>query len=298
MSYKKILEGVFVKYKHIKIAFLIALILGLAVRFIQLFSVTESSTGFFFVGKEIAGFVYSALMFIVLIAFSTCAALVYRCPLKTPKVSKPLGAMAMVSGAFILIEAITYITQVSLFNWEKLLLGITGPATAIFFIFYGLKGFIKSRLARPLYAIPILYFLSRLVCEFISVSKTSLILQNVLNIAAIAAVLVFVLEWGKIANNISSEVSYKTILISGGVAALLCAFASIPELVFLSVKQDATAHQNPVSLVNLLVMCLFIVFYIYRHFKGANFQKKSRNKNPKIDNESLKTIFFTIENVE
>lgn len=262
------------KYKYIKISFLAVLLLGLFVRYKQLFDDTEVITGFFRLGREKAGWFYGVLILLLLIGFSVCAFLVNRCPMKTPKVSKCLGTVAIVSGAFVLIEAITYITQVSMFGWEKLLLGITGPATAIFLVLYGIKGFKNYALPRIVYAVPILYYLSRFICEFISVSKTALIFQNILNLAALAAVLVFMLEWGKIANNVSSKFSYKIILISGGVAALLCEITALPELTFLIIKRDAVAHQNPVSLVNLAVMGVFITFYIYRHFKSSNLERK------------------------
>ena len=161
------------KYRYIKISFLLVLLASLFVRFMQLIDVTESKTGFFVVGREKAGLFYSFILFLLVITFSTCAALVNRSPQKTPKVSKPLGIASMVTAVFVLIEAISYITQVSMFNWEKLLLGITGPVAAIFFVLYGIKGFKNYKLPRPLYAVPILYYLARFVCEFISVSKTA-----------------------------------------------------------------------------------------------------------------------------
>ena len=264
------------KYKYIKISFIAALILGIIIRFAQMFTVTEEITGFFVDEKQRMGWLYLFLLFVCVIAFTTCAALVARCPLKTPRVSKPLGIASIVAGAFTLIETITYITQVSMFNWEKLLLGITGPATAIFFVLYGIKGFRNYIIPRPSYAIPIFYYLVRLICEFISVSKTALIFQNALNLASLSIVLIFMLEWGKIANNIATEISYKTILISGGIAALLCEITAVPELVFLSLKPKAVAHQNPISLVNLAVMGLFIICYLYRHFKGINPERKNK----------------------
>ena len=269
------------KYVYIKLSFLVVLVLGVIARFKMLTDITEAKTGFFIVGRERSGLFYAFLLFLLIIVFSTCAALVNRCPQKTPKVSRSLGTVSIVTGIFILIESITYITQVSMFNWEKLLLGITGPATAIFFVLYGMKGFKNYKLPRPLYAIPILYYLARFVCEFISVSKTALIFQNILNLAAIALVLIFMLEWGKIANNIASSLSYKTILIFGGAAALVCEIASLPELLFLFLSKNPVAHQNPISLVNLAVMGMFIIFYLYRHFKGSNLQRKRHSKRAK-----------------
>ncbi len=262
------------KYKYIKISFLAVLFLGLFVRYKQLFDDTEAVTGFFRIGREGAGWFYGVLLLLLAIIFGVCAAFINRCPLKTPKVSVSLGIVSVISGAFVLIEAITYITQVSMFTWEKFLLGITGPSTAVFLVLYGVKGFKNYRLPRPLYAVPILYFLSRFICEFISVAKTALIFQNILNLSALAFVLMFMLEWGKIANNISAKYSYKNILISGGIAAFLCEVAALPELAFLLLNKNATAHQNPVSLVNLSVMGVFIVFYLYRHFKSSNLERK------------------------
>lgn len=266
------------KYVYIKISFLIVLFFGIVARFKQLTDITETKTGFFIVGRERAGLFYAFLLFLLIITFCTCAALVNRCPQKTPKVSKPLGLVSIVTGISVLIEAITYITQVSMFNWEKLLLGITGSVAAIFFVLYGIKGFKNYKLPRPLYAVPVLYYLARFVCEFISVSKTALIFQNILNLAAIALVLIFMLEWGKIANNIAGGLSYKTILISGGAAALVCEFASLPELAYLYLIKSAVPHQNPISLVTLAVVGVFIIFYLYRHFKGSNLQRKKHPK--------------------
>lgn len=269
------------KYVYIKLSFLMVLILGVIVRFEQLANVTETKTGFFIVGREKAGLFYAFILFLLIIIFCTCAALVNRCPQKTPRVTKPLGIVSILTGISALIEAITYITQVSMFGWEKLLLGVTGPAAAIFFVLYGIKGFNNYKLPRPLYALPILYYLARFVCEFISVSKIALIFQNILTLAAISLVLVFMLEWGKIANNIASSLSYKTILIFGGAAAIVCEVASLPEIVFLLFSKKAIAHQNPVSLVNLAVMGMFITFYLYRHFKGSNLQRKRHSKRAK-----------------
>ncbi len=280
------------KYRYIQYSFLAALLLGLVVRYKQIFDVTEAVTGFFYVGKEKAGFFYGALILLLLIGFSVCAFLVNRCPLKTPKVSLPLGIASIVSGAFVLIEAITYITQVSMFSWEKLLLGITGPATAIFLVLYGLKGFKNYPLPRVTYAVPILYYLSRFICEFISVSKTALIFQNILNLAAIAFVLIFMLEWGKIANNVSSKNSYKIILISGGVAVLLCEITAIPELIFLFANKNAVPHQNPVSLVNLAIMGIFIGFYLFRHFKSSNLERKRHIKRAKTLSDMDGTNYY------
>lgn len=269
------------KYKHIVWTFVCILPFSVAVRFFQLFRLTEPETGFFVSEQRNTGIVLSVLIFAAILVYCVIAGFVNRCPLKTPRVTPLLGISAVTAGVFTLIESVNYVTQVNLFFWEKCLLGLLGPAAAVFLVMYGIKGFHNYKLYRPLYAIPSFYYIARLVCEFISVSKTAVIFQNLLNMCAIAAVLVFMLEWGKAANNINVERGYKRLLVSAGAAVLFCETAALPEFFLMIFNKSASEHQSMASLVSLAIIGVFVSVYIFHHFKNSNLSKKRTNKPPK-----------------
>ena len=154
--------------------------------------------------------------------------------------------------------------------WQITLLRVSGVASAVFFVCFGLKRFINLRIPSILTAIPIVYFIFRIICDFTSISALALISENLILMFAYCAVLIFLLQFAKLYNGIDSEYNFRKLLASGLAAITLCALQSIPHFILKSLTGYSFMHTSPEASISLFVMGVFIAVFLFSHFSFSN----------------------------
>lgn len=273
-----LVEGVkfFMKYKKIAFLFLIALAAGVMIRTLQVFYTIDGATGFFKQSYADMGFKMSVVVLGLTLIMTIIGATVHRCPARMPKVNPVLGVASIALGAGVAYELATVAVSARIPLWQIILLDITGIATVLFFIAYGAKFIHNYALPRKLYIIPVSYWMIKLVFTFTTISSLALIIDNMLMILSYCAVLIFMLEFAKLANDKDLKTNHKKLMASGICAVLLCAFISLPRLFAIVLGRSDVLHENLSSVLTTLTVGVFIAAFIFSHFRDENLSTHHR----------------------
>ncbi len=264
------------RYKNIILFSFVTVITGIVIRAYQLLFITEGETGFIKQDFKSFGIAMSALVVLSALACVAMGLSVRRCPKKMPKVKWPLSVISFIMAGAILFEIFTSFFATRLPAWQVIVLEVTGCCTAAFFVVYGLKPRVEIKLPNIFYAVPVLYWAVKLMVVFTSISSLALIVDNVLLTASYCAILIFMLEFAKLANGIDIEKTSRFIMASGLCAVNLSLVCSIPSFIALFIGNTDVLHTKPTSLVSALASGLFILIFICSYFSNQNLSKRRR----------------------
>lgn len=283
------------KYKHLVTFFLIALPICVIIRTLQVLCTVDGVTGFFKHEYRTIGILMSGLLLVIIGTCAVMCSLIKRCPPKMPKVKPLLGVPSVALGVAVLYEIFTnsYNSRIPFIG--VVLVDIFGVATAVLFIAYGLKMFKDFHIKRKLYAIPVVFFMARLVCVFITVSSIALIVDNLFMILCYCSLLLFMLEYAKFANNLDVDMNFKKLLIAGLCSILLCAVSSIPRLIAIISGNTAVLHESVASVITTLVAGVFISAFIFTAYSKDNLLVKKHHKATKTEAPGSRTDVFYFE---
>ena len=258
------------KYKQILLFFLIALPLSMALRFIQLFHIVESNTGFYKQGFEVWGGNITAIIIGVIIAVGVFAMFSHRSPEKMPRVNLGMGIS---SGILAFVTAVELVFGGETFGavlWQRNLLYILGVAMVLWLTVYAIKDFINIKLPNATAIIPCVYFIFKLICNFAGISSLALISDNVLLMAAYSIILLFMLEFAKAYNNIDTERGFRRLLASGLASTLVCMVQSVPNIVYHLVTEGGYLHTTMATNFGIFFTGVFIAMFTFTHFSYKN----------------------------
>ncbi len=248
----------------------IALPLCIILRFLQLYTAVELKTGFYLQGKEAIG---TALMWGILI---TALALFAACLFLREKSNRlPAGnvsttIISLGLGAALFYETMFTLSPTQITDWQLLLLRCFGILAVIFFIFYAMQPIWKLNIPRIMYAIPTMYMIVRIICDFTVISKLALISDNVLLIAAYCTVLIFFLIFSKLYNGIYPKNGDRKLLALGNVSVILCFTAAAPNLCVHLLSENGYLHTSVATDISLMFIGLFILSFTLSRFKKDN----------------------------
>lgn len=265
------------KYKRILNFFAIALICGIVVRTFQVVYTIDGSTGFF--KSNYAEFGFKMMVFIcaLLVLIAVMGASVRRCPRKLLKVNPILGILSIALSVATVYEISTVVLSSRVPNWQVVLFNLSGYLAAAFFAAYGIKAFYDYRLPHPLYILPVIFWIIKLIYTFTAISTLSLITDNIFMLACYCAVLIFMLEFAKLANNIDMKWNFKKILSSGLSAVYLCFVFSVPRLLVAIFGNSTVLHESIGSAFSTLLMGAFTSCFLISHFKNRNLSKRKHS---------------------
>ena len=283
------------KYKHLVTFFLIALPVCIIVRTLQILCTVDGTTGFFKHEYRTIGIFMSVLLIAVIGACAVMCSLIKRCPPKMPKVKLFLGTSSIALGVAVLFEIFTTSYNSGVPFAVRVIVDIFGAATAVFFIVYALRMFKDFHIKRKLYIIPVIFFMVRLVCVFITVSSIALIVDNLFMILCYCSLLLFMLEYAKFANNLDTDMNFKKLFIAGLCSILLCAVSSIPRLIAIISGNTDVLHESVASVVTTLVAGLFISAFIFTAYGKDNLLVKKHHRARKTEAPGSRTDVFYFE---
>lgn len=276
------------KYGKIVLFFCITLPLSILLRTLQLFFTVETETGFFKSEYKTAGF---CLLVLVIAACASLAIICFtghRNPEHPPK-TNPFMSICSFVAAFGISGGIidTELTGVSM-PWQGALLTLSAIMAAVYFLLYGISGFIKIKLPPLLSVFPSVYLIIKIICAFTAVSSLALISDNILVLSAYCVMLLFFLSFGKLYNGIDSERNFRKLMATGLVSAVLCFTQGIPHIIINLATDNAYLHTTNAANFSIISFGIFITVFTFSHFSAQNMKiVRLHEKSEKQNGDSL-----------
>lgn len=258
------------RYHKIMIFFSIAIVFSTIMRFFQINNTIEFETGFFKTGYEARGYFILAAIFAVALICAVFGKLAHRRPEHPSENNKVLGVISFIPAISIAYE-VFFTTPLIITNVAQiLLLKITGLFTAAFFIAFGIRKFVYFKMHGILTVIPCIYVIMRIIFDFTSISSLALISDNIFLIGAYFLILLFMLNFAKLYNNIDTNTNFRKLLSTGTSASILCISQSIPYLIINYTSNNSYNHITPSENFSVLSLGIFIIAFILSHFSIKN----------------------------
>ena len=265
------------KFRHIMYFFLITLPLCVLLRTLQLIFTIEGTTGF--IKRQYNGISIGILVVIIaaIAVVSVTAASVNRPPYDRHNMRPGLALFSIALGVAFIYELTQFVGEVNVNLLQNFVFIVLCFLSALFFMAYGITNVYYFKLPPILFVIPVLYSVAKLVVSFISVSAIALITDNVFMLLANSAILIFMLEFAKYANNINDEVNYKKLLASGISAVILCFTSTIPQLITSAITKSQIVHASVASIFTTIFIGLFILSFLVSFYSDKSILYQEHN---------------------
>ena len=254
------------KQNKILIFFGISLVFSTLIRYIQINYTVDYATGFFKIGFETIGYI----MLAAIIAVSLVSAFFGKIAIKRPEKPTKNGILLSIVSVFpaLSIGYEVFLAEMPLVTNPVLLvlLQLTGLLSVIFFLTYSVSDFINFKFPSICTVIPCFYIIIKIICDFTSISSLALISDNILLMGAYCFILLFMLNFAKLYNNIDENTNFRKILASGICASVLCISQSVPYFITNIFNNWKYNHVTPWENISLLTLGIFITTFILSHF--------------------------------
>lgn len=237
-------------------------LISVILRTYELASLTESKTGFMKRETEPVG--YALLLFIGLImVFFAMHIIISRIKAENIKAGGFLNALA----SFVLAGGIAA---------DYLINGIVGvPAilialcsvlqilTAVYFISNSIYIVFSKRIPEKFAIIPLLFYIVKSTTIFIQSFYHSVISDTVFDVAAYSFIMLFFLEFVRLANGMGHAKNSKKVILFGSLGSALCIIAALPKIfiaVFLSeyaLHDQTSLYLLPLTTGIFIAVCTF-----------------------------------------
>ncbi len=258
------------KYKKIIFLFSVFLPVSLLLRLVQLSFTVDYATGFFVRDFETNGKAMLWVLIGLCIAPAVFAFTSHRNPENPPSPNLFLSIVAFAAGGAIISGIFFEVFPETVPAWQVAAVKITGLMTALFFVFFGLERFIDFRLPRICAAIPTLYFIFRIICDFTAIAALALTSENLLIMLAYCAVLFFFLQFAKLYNELDSEYNFRKLLSSGLASIMLCFVQTVPHFLLKILTGYSFMHTSVAANINLFFTGVFVAVFLFTHFSFFN----------------------------
>lgn len=186
-------------------------------------------------------------------------------------------ACALVGGMFIYQTVAAFYAPIV--DWYSVLLVLLSLWSAFVFIAYGIKSIYDCNMPRLMLAVPVAYYIMKLISIFVSTSKLALVTENVFLVLASSVLLWFMFEFASFENQVGDvDKKPKKLFALGLTATVMCAVTSLPKLFLLIFnKIQLSGAEISEALLNMSIG-IFIMIYILRKFADSSENQKSVSK--------------------
>ena len=232
----------------------------LVIRIIQIIFLTDTKTGFWIDGNEVVGTVLSVFLFVITLLAALLGFLNNHDSFSSlPKRKVFLGITAVFAGAAQVFEPfITKITSNNIPQFMLQLHSITSVLSGIAFCWFGISLIAGFKAPYLLTVVPVINWLIRLVTTFICFTGMSNIADNLLDIAMIITILLFLFYQGKIFCSNGGKYKVPLMFAFGISSVLFTASAIIPRIFIEAIGVSEFSH----VLVESPLSCGFTALYI------------------------------------
>lgn len=285
------------KYRHAMTLLLVSLPICVILRIIQTVYTLDVGTGFI---KPQYSTIALLISIIVCAATAAVALLTAIADIKCKESTTPQLAIAISSlllgGMLIYRMVATTSAKLQTIAWQEsfvknamilfksiawydgLLLILTVLSAIVFFV-YGLRNISSFKMPTVMLAIPVFYFIVKLISVFVSTSSLALVTENVFLVFTNSAVLWFMFEFSNFENGVGdANKKIKKIFASGVASTILCSTMAIPRFVTAIVyRTTMTAADISSSLLDIAIVT-FVLSYIVCKFGEIQKTEKAPSK--------------------
>lgn len=258
------------KYNKLLVLFFILLPMAVATRFVQLINTVEAETGFFIKEYTALGNGMLIAIFIFALAGGLFPFLSFRCPAHPPKHNIFLTVSSVFLAISIVFELLTEQFPATIGSVPIILLRCIGFCCAAFFVIYGIEKYLPIKLPELSYAIPVIYMLLRIICDFISIATIAFISDNLLLMASYCSVVWFVLNFAKLYIGIDDQKNFRKIMSGAMMGVIFCYTQSIPHLLINILTDNSLLHTSLQANLNIFAMGTFMLCFMISHFSKDN----------------------------
>lgn len=258
------------KYKKIIFLFSVFLPVSVVLRTMQLSFTVDYSTGFFTREFKTNGEAMLWVIFALCFAPAVFALFSHRNPEAPPKPNIVLSVASFLAAGSVAYELFTERFSQAVMDWQVMAVKTAGVVTVAFFAYYGLQRFINFRIPRISTAIPTVYFILRIICDFTSISSLALISENLLLMISYCAILLFMLQFTKLYNDIDSEYNFRKLLSTGLASIILCFTHTVPHFILKLSTGYSYMHTSFAANINVFFIGVFIAVFLFSHFSFSN----------------------------
>lgn len=258
------------KYNKIILFFNIALVFSVIMRFFQIRYTVEYDTGFFIQNYEGIGYFMLAAVFVIALVAAIFANTCHKNPEHPPKKGRALGLVSFLPTVAVLAEVFSESFSSAVSPVLLLLLKASGLLAAAYFAAFGLQKFVDFDIPPLTSAIPCVYIIIRIICDFSNISTLALISDNIFLISAYCLGLLFFLNFTKLYNEADTEYNFRKLLASGMAAVILCISQSVSGFVINLMTGNGYSHISSAANFSLFAFGIFIMVFIFTHFSDEN----------------------------
>ena len=238
--------------------FTIATAVSVALRTLIIFFTTDSSSGFF---KQEFSFISYGMIGIIIIAFVLCAVFSF----KSKEAQAPsfwgyvVAVISVLLGVSILVETIFYNSSANVAAWHNFMQTLFGILSAAVFIWYG--GAVTGFLPAPDFflAIPVVFYIFRLIVVFITYASLATIADNAFELANLCVTLIFVIKFSKTVV-MGKDGTEKIGILPVGICAAFVIFTQcLPVAIAFISGNSALIHSNSLFVPSSILMGMFII---------------------------------------
>ena len=258
------------RYNKIMIFFVSSVIFSVIMRLLQIIYTVEFSTGFFKKGYESVGYLILGIIFIIALINAFFGNNTHKRPNETPRNKKILGIASIFPAVGIAADVffnksfpLTAVVQANL-------LKIIGFATILFFLSFGIGMFTELEIPKIFSVLPCVYIIIRIICDFTAISSLALISDNIFLIGGYCFILLFMLNFAKLYNNIDEDKNFRRLLATGISSTVICAAQSVPYIIVNLLNSNMYNHISPSSNLSILCFGIFIFVFLLNHFSKEN----------------------------
>lgn len=267
------------KLSHINFYFITALAVCTLIRVFQLFFTIDPLTGFVFQQYSALSASMTAIIFLSFFAAAIFCIFAKKDIKPVKKTGKLCGTGAFLLSVMICADMISRISsQNEIGKLGLSVIDIFAFASAVFFIIFGLSAFLDFNVSGAAFAVPVVYFIVKLINIFIKVAYIALITDNVFLITGICFTLIFMLEFAKAYNGFEKDIIGRKLLIGAYGTIFFNVITCLPQLICKFTGKNISFSQGGSDCFLMLAAAIFAACTVFEYFKS-----NGANKLPEID---------------
>ncbi len=275
------------KYKFVLLSLYLLSFIYFVYKTLVTVTMVNANTGAFYEKKQLVLFTFFSIVYIIL-AFSS-SVLLRRYPTKGPRANLALFLTSALLAISVVLSSFFVPVPSEMNNHLfQLVLNIASVLLIVFMVAYALLYLINFEMHPVIYIIPLTYWLTKLITEYIKIAKMPFIMENGFKIITTAFVAIFYLYFAKYQSRVLSKYSHKTLMFFGFSASALCECFALPQI-FLFIRSGypivdgaQIIRTNIFEMIFYAVTGLFILVYIHSVFSNRNLVKHRRHSDGRL----------------
>lgn len=240
---------------------------AVALRILQILSMTEAETGFFIKGYGVIGNTVTAAIILIIAVCTVYGAIYKEKEAQKTVVTRPFSIVHFLLAGAIVYESLFSIVSADIQAWKMLLQTVFGLSAAIVLALKGYRAYTGEESAPMLSVTLILFWFIRLIITFSAYLSVSVLSESIFEMLALCTTLVFFFNSVAIENDVSASRRKKALLPSAIATILSGAVYSVSQVIIIFWGKEQQLHSKNASLITNAVLVIYVIFYTVLSFR-------------------------------